>query len=179
MPTNVRCVHPSSHGTHRSDSPFPAILWSASQVWSPQQRQFCSSNQVCSRVVVALCPSCNPKGSSHKRLKKHCLTRSMLSSDTRGRPAPFPLQRHPVVWNCWYQRLMLLGGGSLLNFRRNARCIETTNSCIANCSTQNAFCSRVAITALLRHRPREKWGVGLRMRTKLEHLLFRSMWETY
>ena len=28
---------------------------------------------------------------------------------TRGRPALFPLQRHPVVWNCWYQRLMLLG----------------------------------------------------------------------
>ena len=26
---------------------------------------------------------------------------------------------------------------------------------------------------------REKRGVGLRMRTKLEHLLFRSMWETY
>ena len=24
-------------------------------------------------------------------------------------PALFPLQRHPVVWNCWYQRLMLLG----------------------------------------------------------------------
>ena len=50
---------------------------------------------------------------------------------------------------------------------------------IANCSTQNAFCSGVAIIALLRHRPREKGGVGLRIRTKLEHLLFRSMWETY
>jgi len=46
--------------------------------------------------------------------KKYCLTRSTLSSDTRCRPAPFPLQRRPVVWNCWYQRLMLLGdGGSL------------------------------------------------------------------
>jgi hypothetical protein len=32
---------------------------------------------------------------------------------------------------------------------------------------------------LLRHRPWEKRGVGLRMHTKLEHLLFRSMWETY
>ena len=40
-------------------------------------------------------------------------------------PALFPLQRHPVVWNCWYQCLMLLGdGGSLLNCRRNSRCTE-------------------------------------------------------
>ena len=59
------------------------------------------------------------------------------------------------------------------------RWTETTDSCFTNCSTQNAFCSGVAIIALLRHRPREKRGVGLRMRTELEHLLFRSMWETY
>jgi len=112
--------------------------------------------------------------------RKDCLTPFTLSSDTRGRPVLFPLQRHSVVWNCWYQRLMLLGdGGSLLNCRRNARWTEATDSCITICSTQNAFCSGVAIIALLRHRPREKMGVGLRMRTKLEHLLFRSMWETY
>ena len=111
--------------------------------------------------------------------RKECLTRSTLSSDTRGRPALFPLQRHPVVWKCFYQRLMLLGdGGSLLNCRRNARWIETTDSCFTNCSTQNAFWSGVAIIALLRHGRREKRGVGLRMRTKLEHLLFRSVWET-
>ena len=29
--------------------------------------------------------------------RKDCLTRSTLSSDTRGSPALFPLQRHPVV----------------------------------------------------------------------------------
>jgi hypothetical protein len=29
--------------------------------------------------------------------RKDCLTRSTLSSDTRGRPALFPFQRHPVV----------------------------------------------------------------------------------
>ena len=111
--------------------------------------------------------------------RKDCLTRSTLSSDTRGRPALFPLQRHPVVWNCWYQRLMLLGdGGTLLNCRRYASWTETTDSCFTNCSTQNAFCSGVAIIALLRHRLREKKGVGLRMRTKLENLLFRSTWET-
>jgi len=112
--------------------------------------------------------------------RKDCFTHSTLSSDTRGRPALFPLQRHPIVWNCWYQYLMLLGdGGSLLNCRRNARWRETTDSCFTNCSTQNAFCSGVAIIALLRHRPREKRGVGLRKRIKLEHLLFRSKWETY
>jgi len=39
MPTNVRCIRPSSHSTHRGDSPIPAILWSASQVWwSPRPR---------------------------------------------------------------------------------------------------------------------------------------------
>ena len=70
-------------------------------------------------------------------------------------------------------------GGSLLNCRRNARWTETIDSCSTNCSTQNAFCSGVAIIALLRHRPREKRGVGLRMCTKLEHLLFCSMWETH
>jgi len=67
---------------------------------------------------------------------KDCLTRFTLSSDTCGRPALFPLQRHPVVWNCWYQRLMLLGDeGSLLNCRRNARWKET-DSCFTNCSTK-------------------------------------------
>jgi hypothetical protein len=101
-------------------------------------------------------------------------------SDTCGSPALFPLQRHPVVWNCWYQRLMLLGdGGSLLNCRRNARWTETTDSCFTNCSTQNAFGSRVTIITLLRLRQREKRGVELRMCTQLERLLFRSMWETY
>jgi len=112
--------------------------------------------------------------------RKYCLTRSTLSSDTRDRPALFPLLKHSLVWNCWYQRLMLLGdGGLLLNCRRNARWTETPDSCFTNCSTQKAFCSGVAIIALLRHRPREKRGVGLRMRTKREHMLFRSMCETY
>jgi hypothetical protein len=41
--------------------------------------------------------------------RKDCLIRSTFSSDTRGRPALFTLQRHPIVWNCWYRSLMLLG----------------------------------------------------------------------
>ena len=87
---------------------------------------------------------------------------SMSSCDC---PALFPLQRHPVIWNCWYQRLMLFGTvGSLLNCRRNVR---WTDSCFTNCSTQNAFCSGVAIIAVLRHRPREKRGVVLRMSRRL------------
>ena len=76
-------------------------------------------------------------------------------------PALFPLQRHPVVCNCWYQRLMLLeDGGSLLNCRRNASWTETTDSCFTNCCTQNAFCSGVAIIAVLRHRPEREQGWG-------------------
>jgi len=35
-----------------------------------------------------------------------------------------------------------------------------TDSWFTNCSTQNAFCSGVAIIALLHHRPREKRGMG-------------------
>ena len=138
------------------------------------------------RVILQVYDTCLQMFLFFGLRRKDGLTRSTLSSDTRGRPALFPLQRHPVVWNCWYQRLMLLGdGGSLLNCRRNARWTETTDSCFTNCSTQNAFCSGVAIIALLRHRPREKRGVGLRMRTKtwipavsfhVGNLLLRAFW---
>jgi len=125
------------------------------------------------RVTLQVYDTCLQKCDFFGLRRKDCLIRSTLFSDTRGRPALFPLQRHPVVWNCWYQRLMLLGdGGSLLNCRRNDRWTETTDSCFTNCSTQNAFCSGVAITSLLRHRPRKKNGVGLRMRTKLESCCF-------
>ena len=44
--------------------------------------------------------------------------------------------------------------GSVLNCHRNVRWTEATDSCFTNCSTQNAFCSGVAIIAVLRHRPR-------------------------
>ena len=39
-------------------------------------------------------------------------------------PALFPLQRHPVVWNCWYQRLMLLGDGGIT--------VELSPECLLN-----------------------------------------------
>jgi hypothetical protein len=75
---------------------------------------------------------------------------------------------------------MLLGDGeSLLNCRRNARQTETTDSCLTNCSTQNTFCSGVAIFALLRHRSRQRRGKWDCACSQNEHLLFRSMWETY
>jgi hypothetical protein len=75
---------------------------------------------------------------------------------------------------------MLLGdGGSLLNWRWNARWTETTDSCFTNFSTRNAFCSGFAIIAVLFHRPWEKKGVGMPMRTNLGYLLFRSWWQTY
>ena len=102
---------------------------------------------------------------------------SMSSCDC---PALFPLQRHPVIWNCWYQRLMLFGTvGSLLNCHRIDSWTETTDLCLTNCNTQNAFRSGVDMVTVLRHRPREKRGMGLRTSRKLEHLLFHSMWKTY
>ena len=62
MPTNFRCVHPWSHGTHRGDCPVLETLWSACQVWWSSTFSF--------------------------------------------------TKRHPVVWSCWYRRLMLLGDHS-------------------------------------------------------------------
>ena len=143
-----------------------------------------SSNE---RIILQVCDTCLQMFdvcSLGRTAHVEAIVQFLPHSDQRvkcdGPAALFPSQRHPVVWNCWYQHLMLLGdGGSLLNCRRNARWTETTDSCLTNLSTQNAFCSGVAIIAFLRHRPREKRGVGLRMSRKLEHLLFRSMWETY
>jgi hypothetical protein len=81
------------------------------------------------------------------------------------------LQRHPIVWNCWCKRVILLGdGGPLLNCRRNARWTETIDSYSTNHSTQNSCCSGVALSLCY---------VTGRDRRGEEHLLFRSMWETY
>jgi radical SAM superfamily enzyme YgiQ (UPF0313 family) len=55
----------------------------------------------------------------------------------------------------------LADGGSLWNCRRKVRWTETTDSCVANCSTQNAFCSVVAIFPLKRHGPREREESGI------------------
>jgi len=136
------------------------------------------------RVTLQVYDTCLQMFLFFRLRRKDCLTRSTLSSDTRGRPALFPLQRHPIVWNCWYQRLMLLGDvGSLLNCRWNARWTETTDSCFTNCSTQNAFCSGVAIIALLRHRPREESGTAHAHKTwtpavscHVGNLLLRAFW---
>ena len=123
------------------------------------------------------CSICTPLITRHTSRRQSNSCQTLISMSGVMAVHFFPLQMHPVVWNWWYQCLMLLeDGGSLLNCRRNARWTETTDSCFTNCSTQNAFYFGVAIIAVLRHRPREKRGVGLRMSRKLEHLLFRSMW---
>jgi len=48
----------------------------------------CSSNQVCSRVVVAqtLCPSPNPKGSSHKGLNRGTVQATDKTSSPHEHP---------------------------------------------------------------------------------------------
>jgi len=49
------------------------------------------------RVTVQVYDTCLQMFSFFRLQRKDCLTRSMLSSDTRGHPALFPLQRHPFV----------------------------------------------------------------------------------
>jgi len=49
------------------------------------------------RVTLQVYDTCLQMFNFFGLRRKDCLTRSMLSSDTRGRPALFPLQSHPVV----------------------------------------------------------------------------------
>jgi hypothetical protein len=49
------------------------------------------------RVTLQIYDTCPQMFDFFGLVRKDCLTRSMFSSDTRGRPALFPLQRHPVV----------------------------------------------------------------------------------
>ena len=74
------------------------------------------------------CSMCAPLVARHTSRRQSSSCHTVISMSGVMFPHFFPLQRHPVVWNCWYQRLMLLGdGGSLLNFRRNARWTEKKN----------------------------------------------------
>ena len=49
------------------------------------------------RVTLQVYDTCLQMFLSFGLRRKDCLTRSTLSSDTRGRPALIPLQRHPLV----------------------------------------------------------------------------------
>ena len=51
MPTNVRCVRPWSHGTHRGESPVPATLWSACQMWWSSTFSFIKAPR-CLKLVI-------------------------------------------------------------------------------------------------------------------------------
>ena len=91
-------------------------------------------------------------------------------------PALFPLQRHPVIWKCWYQHLMLLRDGGI-TVELSPECQPNWNNWFMLHKLQHT------IRSLLRSRhyrcvtsqtEREKRGVGLRMSRKLEQLLFRS-----
>jgi hypothetical protein len=54
------------------------------------------------RVTLQVYDTCLQMFLFFRLRRKYCLTRSTLSSDTFGFPALFPLQTHPVAWNCWY-----------------------------------------------------------------------------
>jgi hypothetical protein len=74
-----------------------------------------------------------------------------------------PLQRHPVVWNCWtcVQCYWEMGDHCWIVAR-----MPIEQKWLIHAS-QNAFCSGVAIITVLHHKPREKRGVGMHMCTKL------------
>ena len=69
-------------------------------------------------------------------------------------------------------------GGSLLNCRRNAHWTETTDSCFTKCSTQNAFCSGVAIIVLFRHivQAHKTWTPALSFH--MGNLLLCAFWKS-
>ena len=127
----------------------------------------------------------------------HAYKCPMWSHGTHRGDSPIPVtlwSAYQVWWSCTFsftkaphclklqiQASNAIGrwAGSLLNCHRIDSWTETTDLCLTNCNTQNAFRSGVDIVAVLRHRPREKRGMGLRTSRKLEHLLFHSMWKTY
>ena len=95
----------------------------------------------------------------------------------------FPPLKKPFVWNWWYQHLMLLGDGeSLRNCRWKARWIKisVSYSQTAAHKTLPTPESPFSLSYLADHEWAGEGGeLGLGMRSKLEYLLFRSIWETY
>ena len=64
--------------------------------------------------------------------------------DALGRSVRLPALRLPVCSKLLYHvRIRLSVGGSLWYCVRNRRCTITTDSHLANCSTQNAFSAQV------------------------------------
>jgi hypothetical protein len=162
-PTSVRCMHPWSHGTHPGGSLILAAIRSANLVWwSPQKVHQVKTIRLHFQSLSNTLPL-----HGHSRHLHFTTHGSQISSGCEEKTVsvvPLFLLTHvdvlhsslykgaPFVWNCWYQCLMLLADwGSLWNCRRKARWTETTDSCFANCSARNAFCSGVAIFSLEYH----------------------------
>jgi len=105
--------------------------------------------------------------------RKYSLTRYTLSSNTRGRPAPFPLQRNAVVWVLIPASSAI--GRSLLDRRRNARWTETSHSCFTNCSTKRFLLRNRHYRFVTSQTDRQEEG-GIAHAHEIWTLLFRSMW---
>jgi len=72
--------------------------------------------------------------------------RLTFSSDTRGQPELFPLQRQPICSSWWFQwQMLFLIGGWMLKQKRNAYCAAVANSVLLNSRTQKILCCIVAI----------------------------------
>jgi hypothetical protein len=122
-PTSFRYMHPWSHGTYPSGSLILATFWSACLVWWSSQKlhqmkmiglHFHLFRNIRHTVIVDISNSRLAWRTDCFRLRrKDYLTGSTLPSDTRWHPPLSFLQRHPVVGNCWYKRLMLLADGPL------------------------------------------------------------------
>jgi hypothetical protein len=119
--------------------------------------------------------------------RKDCLTRSTLSSDTRGRPALFSFTNAPRCLKLLISASNAIGRWGITAElspvcplkRKNwfvLHKLQHTKRLLLRSGHYRFVTSQ---TERVLHRPRGKRRVGLRMHTKLEHLLFRSMWETY
>ena len=85
----------------------------------------------------------------HSKPSWICLT---FSSDTHGQPELFPLHRHPICSNWWFQwQMLFVIGGWMLKWRRNARCTAVAESVLINSWMQKILCCIVAILLMLLH----------------------------
>ena len=130
MPTDVRCMHPWSHGTHRGDSVIPATFWSACQVWLSCTFSFTKA-PCCLKLLI---PASNAVG----RLGDHCWI-------IAGMPAVLKQLIHALQ--------------------------------IAAHKTLSAPESPLSLCYVTDRERRGEWNCA--WAENLEHLLFRSMWETY
>lgn len=157
-PICVRCMHTWSHGRHPGGSIILVTLWSASGVMVSTETAPSEDNRAHFQSLLQHPPHSH---SQHLYFTIRMAHR-FLQAVKKGLSHLF----HSFFWHTWMSctfpftkaplclKLLIptpnaVGRwGSLWNCRRKAHWTETTDLCFANCSTQNTFCSRVAIFSL-------------------------------